>query len=102
MLICQGMGEDQRQPNVSFRFLAKFVDFLISMIFSYPLFLIFDPLGIVASVGYLLLCDGILEGRSPGKKMLGLKVIHIPTGAPCGYRQSAIRNLPMGIFAATA
>ena len=34
--------------------------------------------------------------------MLGLKVIHIPTGAPCGYRQSAIRNLPMGIFAATA
>jgi len=42
---------------------------------------------------FLLLRDG-WRGRSPGKRMLGLRV-QTASGKPCGYARSALRNFPL-------
>jgi uncharacterized RDD family membrane protein YckC len=41
----------------------------------------------------LLLRDGY-HGRSPGKRLLGLRLV-TPRGEGCGYPRSLIRNLPL-------
>ena len=41
----------------------------------------------------LLLRDGY-HGRSPGKRLLGLRLV-TPRGEGCGYPRSVIRNLPL-------
>ena len=41
----------------------------------------------------LLLRDGY-HGRSPGKRLLGLRLV-TPRGEGCGYTRSVIRNLPL-------
>jgi uncharacterized RDD family membrane protein YckC len=41
----------------------------------------------------LLLRDGY-HGRSPGKRLLGLRLV-TPRGEGCGYMGSVIRNLPL-------
>ncbi|HEY2094489.1 MAG TPA: RDD family protein [Thermoanaerobaculia bacterium] len=41
----------------------------------------------------LLLRDGY-RGRSPGKRLLGLRLV-TPRGEGCGYVRSVIRNLPL-------
>ncbi|HVT05080.1 MAG TPA: RDD family protein [Thermoanaerobaculia bacterium] len=42
----------------------------------------------------ILFRDGMKGGRSPGKRMLGLK-IRTRRGTPCGFGRSAARNVPM-------
>lgn len=41
----------------------------------------------------MLLRDGY-RGRSPGKQMLGLRIV-TPRGDRCGYGRSVIRNVPL-------
>lgn len=48
---------------------------------------------------FAILCLGVLlrdgmSGRSPGKKLFGLRLA-TATGEPCGYGRSALRNLPL-------
>lgn len=42
---------------------------------------------------FLLFRDG-WRGRSPGKRMLGLRV-QTASGKPCGYARSVLRNFPL-------
>ena len=51
-------------------------------------------IGFFAAVAYLLICDGLFDGRSLGKKVMRLKVISVSSGLPGSYRDSMIRNLP--------
>jgi uncharacterized RDD family membrane protein YckC len=44
----------------------------------------------------MLLRDGY-RGRSPGKRLFGLKVV-TPTGSLCSYRRSVARNLSLTLF----
>jgi len=44
----------------------------------------------------LLIRDGI-HGRSPGKRLLGLRLV-TPRGEGCGYFRSCVRNLPLIVF----
>ncbi|HEY2321603.1 MAG TPA: RDD family protein, partial [Thermoanaerobaculia bacterium] len=50
-----------------------------------------------AALALLMLCllirDGY-HGRSPGKRLLGLRLV-TPRGEGCGYLRSLIRNLPL-------
>jgi uncharacterized RDD family membrane protein YckC len=48
-------------------------------------------LGLLTSA--LLIRDGY-HGRSPGKRLLGLRII-TPNGKRCGYGRSIVRNLPV-------
>lgn len=46
---------------------------------------------IVANVGYFVVTEG-LWGQPPGKRLLGLVVVH-RDGSPCGFGGSLVRNL---------
>lgn len=48
-------------------------------------------LGILAAL--ILIRDGY-KGRSPGKRLLGLRLM-TPRGEGCGYMRSLVRNLPL-------
>lgn len=41
----------------------------------------------------MLIRDGI-QGRSPGKRLLGLRLL-TPRGEGCGYGRSIVRNMPL-------
>ncbi|HEU4648851.1 MAG TPA: RDD family protein [Gemmatimonadales bacterium] len=49
-------------------------------------------------VWYSFVKDGTPIGAGKGKKMMGLMVVHLPTGAPCTRGQSALRQLVMALL----
>lgn len=76
------------------RFLAKFIDFLIIGALAIS---IKAPIGSLAALTYALIADGFFDGRSLGKKMIGLRVVNLKTGMPCSFKDSILRNIPMGL-----
>jgi len=81
------------KADILHRFLAKFIDFLIVGALSK----ILTPFGPLAGLTYLLIADGFLEGRSLGKKLIGLRVVLRGTFSPCSFRESILRNMPLSI-----
>jgi uncharacterized RDD family membrane protein YckC len=78
------------------RIIAKIVDFLIVV----ALFEIIPKIGFFAGLTYLFIADGLFEGRSIGKRLIGLKVIlHNNTGtsAVCSFKESILRNSPFAV-----
>jgi uncharacterized RDD family membrane protein YckC len=47
---------------------------------------------------YTLLADGLEGGQSYGKRMVGIRVVSMQTGAPCSFGQSFVRNLLLMIL----
>lgn len=76
------------------RFLAKFIDFLVMG----ALFMIPGFVGPLAGLTYLLISDGLGGGQSLGKKIIGLKVVSLTTGAPSDFRKSIIRNSSFAVL----
>lgn len=76
------------------RFLAKFIDFLVMG----ALFMIPGFVGPLAGLTYLLISDGLGGGQSLGKKIIGLKIVSLTTGAPSDFRKSIIRNSPFAVL----
>ncbi len=75
------------------RILARTIDFIIVI----ALYEILPAVGYLAGLIYLLIADGLFQGRSLGKKLIGLKVIISYNGgmsAPSGFRESIYRNSP--------
>lgn len=87
-------------PEILYRILARHLDLLIAGALAVGV----RELGPGLALAYTLLADGLPGGRSLGKRMAGLKVVRASGGAPCGYRESVLRNvdLAMGLlFAVT-
>lgn len=76
------------------RFLAKFIDFLVMG----ALFMIPGFVGPLAGLTYLLISDGLGRGQSLGKRITGLRVVGLTTGAPCDFRKSLTRNSPFAVL----
>ena len=55
------------------------------------------PAGPLAAFIYVLICDGFKGGRSLGKRVVGLQVIHTTTGKPAIFRDSVVRNSTVAI-----
>ena len=47
---------------------------------------------------YTLLADGLEGGQSFGKRMVGIRVVSMQSGAPCSFGQSFVRNLLLMIL----
>jgi hypothetical protein len=75
------------------RVVAKTIDFLIVAALTEAI----PKIGYFAGLAYLLLGDGLFEGRSIGKRLLGLRVMLIDSGTPCTYRASALRNFVFAV-----
>jgi uncharacterized RDD family membrane protein YckC len=72
------------------RAIAGFLDLLIVI----ALARLPDVLGFFAASGYILIRDGLFQGQSPGKKLIGLAVQTAEQQTPAAYRESVIRNVP--------
>jgi len=84
----------ERQTSVFQRVIAKAIDMIIVVAIYLLGGEIWGPVGIVAAVLMCALQDGLGEGQSVGKKIIGLRVIEEQTGMGCSFTHSAIRNLP--------
>jgi uncharacterized RDD family membrane protein YckC len=74
------------------RFIARTVDLIIVV----ALYEIIPSIGYFAGLIYLVIADGLFEGRSVGKKLIGLKVV-LENDSECGYKESIFRNSPFAV-----
>jgi uncharacterized RDD family membrane protein YckC len=86
------MQEEQKiliKASILNRSIAKIIDFIIIAILIEAI----PKIGYLAGLLYLLIGDGLFEGKSIGKRLLGLKVVLHEGGGACTFSASAIRNL---------
>ncbi len=77
------------------RAIARSIDFIIVI----ALCKILPVIGFFGGIAYLLIADGLFDGRSVGKKLIGLSVIvdnESEAATKCGYRESVLRNSLFG------
>ncbi len=72
---------------------SRLYAWLIDLLLFLSLGAFFGGLGWIASTGYWLLRDGLFEGQSIGKRLMGLQVVVGPSQARCTFVASAVRNL---------
>ncbi|MGW8179353.1 MAG: RDD family protein, partial [bacterium] len=87
------MSEELKRADTLLRVVARVLDILI-LAAAWELL---PKAGFAAGIVYILIGDGLLEGRSIGKKIIGLQVISLTTKTPCSIRESIFRNLPLAI-----
>lgn len=73
------------------RIIAKGIDFIIIA----ALIEVIPKAGYFAGLAYLLIGDGLFEGKSVGKWLIKIKVFQYESGKPCAFRESVIRNFPL-------
>ncbi|MBI2027940.1 MAG: RDD family protein [Deltaproteobacteria bacterium] len=91
-------GHNLFKANLTNRFIAKLLDFVILLLIAYPLHFLFVPVADVIALVYILCADAFPEGASPGKRMVHIRTVHTKTHVPCTVRQSLIRNIPFGFI----
>jgi uncharacterized RDD family membrane protein YckC len=77
-----------KKADLTHRLLARFIDFLIGAAFCLILF----PVGVVVGATYVAVADGLLGGKSIGKRIIGLRVVHAEDGSPISFKDSLVRN----------
>jgi uncharacterized RDD family membrane protein YckC len=81
-----------QKADLTTRAIAGFVDLLIVI----GLARLPDVLGFLSASGYILVRDGIFQGRSLGKKLIGVSVSFADEPFRVAtYRESIIRNGPL-------
>jgi uncharacterized RDD family membrane protein YckC len=82
------MSEEQENAGLLLRTAAKILDFiLIAAVME-----IIPRAGSYAGLAYLLLGDGLFDGRSIGKKLIRLRVVSRIAGVSCNFKDSILRN----------
>ena len=78
------------------RIIARTIDFIIVA----ALYEVIPRVGFFAGLTYLLIADGLFEGRSVGKKLIGLRVIIYNKAdkvTACSFKESIYRNFPFAV-----
>ncbi|HEX8750256.1 MAG TPA: RDD family protein [Nitrospira sp.] len=75
------------------RFIAKLIDLFLAAAAAE----LIAPVGFLAGVAYLFVADGFADGRSIGKRLIGLQTVLPGTREPAGFRESIIRNIPFAV-----
>jgi uncharacterized RDD family membrane protein YckC len=81
-----------KSAGLLLRAVSKGIDFVIIMAAAETL----PGAGLLAGFGYLLISDGLMGGRSVGKRLTGLRVLG-GSGAPCSIKESILRNSPLAV-----
>jgi|SRR5208283_1034646 len=87
-LIVLTMPEDNGKADLLLRTIAKAVDFIIIVVLIKTI----PRVGYMAGIIYLLISDGLFDGRSLGKKILRLQVMSLLTGNAGTFKDSILRN----------
>jgi hypothetical protein len=64
---------------------------------AYGIYVLGGRAGAVLAVLFLLFADGMLQGQSVGKKIFGVKVMHVPSRSAARSRESVLRNAPLAL-----
>jgi hypothetical protein len=85
------------KPRLLNRVIAKCLDICVMVALAVLLPVLIGPL---LALGYSLLADGLhwgpLRSQSLGKFLFRTQVIHTKTKKPASFRDSVMRNLPVG------
>jgi len=87
------MSEKFTNADLLLRIIAKILDFIIIVAVTE----VVPKAGFFAGLAYLLIGDGLFDGRSLGKKLIGLRVISADTNKPCSFKDSILRNSTFAI-----
>jgi len=87
------MSEELKRAGLFIRAVAKILDLIIIAATAE----LVPKAGFFAGLAYLLIGDGFFDGRSIGKKLVGLKVVSAGTYTPCTFRDSVLRNSTLGL-----
>ncbi len=74
------------------RFIAKLIDLFIVVAAGEMA----SPVGFLSGLAYILIADGFAGGKSIGKRLVGLQTMRLDGREAAGFRESIIRNLPLG------
>ncbi len=80
------------KAHVLNRFVAKLIDVFVAVAAGE----IAPPVGFLSGLAYILIADGFAGGKSIGKRVVGLQTIRLDSREAAGFRESIIRNLPLG------
>jgi uncharacterized RDD family membrane protein YckC len=86
------MSDEAKSASLLLRVFAKILDFILIAAMAE----VIPKAGFYAGLSYLLISDGLFEGRSIGKFLIGLRVISTAHDGPCSMRESIVRNAPLG------
>jgi len=81
------------KAHVLNRFIAKLIDLFIVVAAGE----IAPPVGFLSGLAYILIADGFAGGKSIGKRLVGLQTMRLDGRDTAGFRESIIRNLPLGV-----
>lgn len=81
-------GAPQQQGILGKRILAYLIDVLLMIVAS-----LIPVAGWIAVAAYTLCRDALFDGRSVGKKAMGIRVVNIETGQPAQVKDSILRNV---------
>ena len=80
------------KAHVLNRFIAKLIDLFLVVAANQ----IAPPVGFFSGLAYILIADGFAGGKSIGKRLVGLQTIRVDSRDAAGFRESIVRNLPLG------
>lgn len=86
------MSEEVKRASLLLRTFAKVLDFILIAAAAE----VVPKAGFYAGLLYLLISDGLFDGRSVGKLLIGLRVVSVTGGEPCSMKESIVRNAPLG------
>jgi uncharacterized RDD family membrane protein YckC len=86
------MSDEVKRAGLLLRVFAKVLDFILIAAAAE----IVPNAGFYAGLAYLLISDGLFDGRSIGKLLIGLRVVSVTGKGPCSVRESIMRNAPLG------
>jgi uncharacterized RDD family membrane protein YckC len=80
------------KAHVLNRFIAKLIDLFLVVAANQ----IAPPVGFLSGLAYILIADGFAGGKSIGKRLVGLQTMRVDSRDAAGFRESIVRNLPLG------
>lgn len=86
-------GSPYPKASLWLRLGARVVDVAV----AWGLYVVCGAAGAVVALLFLLLADGMLQGQSVGKRIFGVKVMHLPTRSAARHRDSTLRNAPLAL-----
>lgn len=82
------MLEEIKRAGLLLRGVAKTIDFILVAAAAEMI----PRAGFFAGLAYLFISDGLFEGKSLGKQLIGLRVVSTVTDKACSVRESILRN----------
>lgn len=86
-------GSPYPKCSLALRGGARLADVLI----AWGLYELFSRTGAVVPFLYILFADGLFQGQSVGKRMLGVRAVFVPTRTGTRHRDSVLRNAPLAL-----